>query len=141
MPDESRPNDAGPSTAPPASDHRGLRDPREAIFRSVRPWGGFQQFTLNQASTVKVITVAPGQRLSLQRHQQRGEMWQVLDSELEVTVDDDTWLAVAGEVVWVPRGATHRAGNPGEHAVRFLEIAFGDFDEDDIERLQDDYER
>jgi mannose-6-phosphate isomerase-like protein (cupin superfamily) len=116
-------------------------DPRDEVFRSVRPWGDFQQFTFNQESTVKVITVAPGQRLSLQRHQHRGEMWQILDASLEVTVGSDTWLAQAGELVWIPQGTTHRAANSAEDSVRLLEVAFGVFDEDDIERLEDDYRR
>ena len=116
-------------------------DPRQKVFRDHRPWGEFQQFTLNQETTVKVITVAPGQRLSLQRHEQRGERWQVLDGALEVTVGEETWVAPAGELVWIPCGATHRAANPGDDMVRFLEIAFGVFDEDDIERLEDDYQR
>lgn len=116
-------------------------DPRERVFKDHRPWGNFQQFTLNEKTTVKVITVAPRQRLSLQRHEQRGEMWQVLEGTLEVTVGDDTWTASCGELVWIARGTTHRAANSGDEVVRFLEIAFGVFDEDDIERLQDDYER
>ncbi len=83
----------------------------------------------------------PGHRLSLQRHDHRGEMWQVLDVPIQVTVDDRSWLAQPGETVWVPRGATHRMGNPGEQPGRLLEVAFGLFDESDIERLQDDYVR
>lgn len=116
-------------------------DPRDNIFSSLRPWGGFEQFTLNEQTTVKVIRVAPGQRLSLQRHRLRGELWQVLDGPLEVTVGERTWLADAGEAIWVAQGETHRAANPGTHDARFLEVAFGHFDEDDIERLQDDYDR
>jgi mannose-1-phosphate guanylyltransferase/mannose-6-phosphate isomerase len=43
--------------------------------------------------------------------------------------------------VWVPCGATHRLGNIGSEPGRVLEMAFGEFDEDDIERLDDDYAR
>ena len=43
--------------------------------------------------------------------------------------------------MWIPRGATHRVSNPHDVPGRFLEIALGDFDEDDIERLEDDYAR
>lgn len=106
-----------------------------------RPWGRFQQFTSNEPTTVKVITVEPGQRLSLQRHEHRAELWQILDAGLEVTVHDRTWLADQGELVWIPAGATHRLANPGSQDARLLEICFGTFDEQDIERLQDDYAR
>ena len=91
--------------------------------------------------TVKIITVQPGHRLSLQTHGHRDEMWQVLDVPIDVQVDDESWVAQVGERVWVPQGARHRMGNSGTDAGRLLEIAFGNFDECDIERLQDDYAR
>ncbi len=117
------------------------RDPVADIVSVERPWGDFQQLVANETVTVKVITVQPGQRLSLQRHEQRGEMWQVLDGPMDITVDDRQWQARRGEVVWVPRGATHRMGNTGSEPARLLEVAFGPFDEADIERLEDDYSR
>jgi mannose-6-phosphate isomerase-like protein (cupin superfamily) len=125
----------------PTDDVRNLPDPREGIFSVERPWGQFQQFVANQAVTVKIITVEPGHRLSLQTHDHRGEFWQVLDVPIEVTVAERTWSAEPGEAVWVPCGAVHRMANKGERAGRLLEIAFGDFDEADIVRLEDDYAR
>ena len=118
-----------------------IRDPREGIFTVERPWGSFQQFVSNEHVTVKVITVMPGHRLSLQTHSHRGEFWQVLDVPIEVTVDDRTWSAQVGESVWVPCGSVHRMANQGERPGRLLEIAYGDFDEADIVRLEDDYAR
>jgi mannose-6-phosphate isomerase len=123
------------------SEDRGLRDPRADIFTVERPWGQFQQFVSNETVTVKIITVEPGHRLSLQTHGRRGEFWQVLDVPIEVTVAERTWTAEPGEHVWVPCGAIHRMANKGERAGRLLEIAFGDFDEADIVRLEDDYAR
>jgi len=118
-----------------------IRDPREGIFTVERPWGSFQQFVANQPVTVKVITVQPGHRLSLQTHSRRGEFWQVLDVPIEVTVGERTWGAEVGESVWVPCGALHRMANKSDRPGRLLEIAFGDFDEADIVRLEDDYAR
>ncbi len=117
------------------------RNPTTEVFAIERPWGGFEQFVSNETVTVKIITVTAGHRLSLQRHQDRGEMWQVIDGPMDITVDDRTWAAPAGETIWVPRGATHRMGNSGTATARLLEVAFGHFDEDDIERLEDDYSR
>jgi mannose-6-phosphate isomerase len=119
----------------------GDRDPTVDIFAVERPWGKFQQFVSNEQVTVKIITVEPGHRLSLQRHEHRGEMWQILDGPIDITVGDRTWPAQPGELVWVPCGATHRMGNSGSRPSRLLEVAFGHFDEDDIERLEDDYAR
>ena len=118
-----------------------MADPRDGIFTQQRPWGQFQQFVSNETVTVKIITVQPGHRLSLQRHQHRGEMWQVLDVPIDITVDDRQWTAGAGDTVWVPHGAIHRMGNSGTEPGRLLEVGFGHFDESDIERLEDDYAR
>lgn len=106
-----------------------------------RPWGLFEQFTHNETTTVKIITVSPGHRLSLQRHAMRDEAWFVLDGPMDITVGDRSWVACEGDRVWVPAGAVHRMGNPGPAQARVLEIAYGLFDEDDIERLEDDYSR
>ena len=121
-------------------DH-GDRNPTVDIFSVERPWGEFQQFVSNEQVTVKIITVQPGHRMSLQKHEHRGEMWQILDVPIDITVDDKQWLAQPGEMVWVPCGATHRMGNSGNRPARLLEVAFGHFDEADIERLEDDYAR
>jgi mannose-6-phosphate isomerase len=117
------------------------QDPRGEIFTVQRPWGQFQQFVSNEPVTVKVITVEPGHRLSLQTHDHRGEMWQVLDVPIEVTVGERTWSAEPGETVWVPAHTLHRMANKSDQPGRLLEIAFGDFDEADIVRLEDDYAR
>ena len=106
-----------------------------------RPWGRFEQLVMNEQVSVKVLTVHPGRRLSLQRHAYRDEWWQVLDGGLLIESDGRSWVASVGERVWVPRGTTHRVSNIGPTDARFLEVAFGHFDELDIERLQDDYHR
>jgi mannose-6-phosphate isomerase len=127
-----------PTTAP---DPATLIDPREGFFVTERPWGSFQQFVTNTRVTVKIITVAPGQRLSLQKHSGRGEFWQVLDVPIDVVVGDAAWTVQPGEQVWVPNGSQHRMANRGDQPGRLLEIAYGVFDEADIERLDDDYAR
>jgi mannose-6-phosphate isomerase-like protein (cupin superfamily) len=68
-------------------------------------------------------------------------MWQVLDTPIQVKVDEREWEAQVGEMVWVPNGAQHRMANRSDRPGRLLEIAFGDFDESDIVRLHDDYAR
>src|SRR5215208_5499221 len=103
------------------------RDPRDEVLVVERPWGQFQQFASNEPVTVKIITVNPGHRLSLQRHERRAEFWHVLDTAMEVTVDERTWEAQPGEGVWVRRGAIHRMWNKGARPGRVLEIAYGDF--------------
>lgn len=117
------------------------RDQPPAPLSSVRPWGDFLQLCSGEPVTVKVMTVQPGHRLSLQRHAARSEYWLVLDDGLQAWVDDVAVPSSRGQTVWVPCGATHRLGNIGSEPGRVLEMAFGEFDEDDIERLDDDYAR
>ena len=117
------------------------RSRADDIFVAERPWGQFQQFVENERVTVKIITVQPGHRLSLQTHGHRDEMWQVLDTPIYVEVDGRAWDAQVGEIVWVAAGAEHRMTNRSTQSGRLLEIAFGDFDEADIVRIEDDYAR
>lgn len=119
-----------------------ISDKRENVFTVERPWGAFENFATNETVTVKVITVQPGSRLSLQTHEHRAEMWQVLDdAPMDITVGDRQWQAGKGELIWIPQGAVHRMGNSGSEVARILEVGFGHFDEDDIVRLEDDYQR
>ncbi|MCY3776627.1 MAG: phosphomannose isomerase type II C-terminal cupin domain [Candidatus Aminicenantes bacterium] len=116
-------------------------DPRSLIYREQRPWGAFRRFTHNRASTVKIITVNPGQVLSLQLHRHRDELWVALDPGLRVTVGERTWEAEPCEEIYIPRQTRHRAAGAGPRPSRWLEIAFGEFDEEDIVRLEDRYGR
>ncbi|MBG0828874.1 phosphomannose isomerase type II C-terminal cupin domain [Planomonospora sp. ID67723] len=111
-----------------------------AVVRDERPWGGFERYTLNEPTTVKIIEVAPGQRLSLQRHEHRDELWVALDPGAVFEIDGIRTEPAVGDRVLIRAGQTHRLGSSGP-ATRILEIAFGYFDEDDIERLEDSYGR
>src|SRR4029079_14793487 len=82
--------------------------PIDDVLTVERPRGSFDVLLSNAPATVKVITVAAGQRLSLQRHQSRDEMWQVLDGLVDVEVDGQRTRPGPGQRVWVRRGATHR---------------------------------
>lgn len=45
---------------------------KPAVGYVERPWGSFRQFAFNAECTVSMMTVHPGQRLSLQSHTGRG---------------------------------------------------------------------
>jgi mannose-6-phosphate isomerase len=106
-----------------------------------KPWGKFEQYTHNMLSTVKVITVEPGGSLSLQYHHGRDELWVVLDEGVEIQLGDTVIRPQAGERIFIPRTAVHRLSAADDRVVRILEISFGEFDEDDIVRLEDVYGR
>jgi mannose-6-phosphate isomerase-like protein (cupin superfamily) len=107
-----------------------------------RPWGSFTVLSDAADSKVKRIVVAPGQRLSYQRHALRSEHWFVLSGRAVVTLDGVEREVGAGQAVDVPVGTAHRIANPGAEPVVFVEVQHGSyFGEDDIERLDDDYGR
>jgi mannose-6-phosphate isomerase len=106
-----------------------------------KPWGKFQQYTHNMLSTVKVITVEPGGTLSLQYHHRRDELWVVLDAGARIQLGDRVLWPRPGEKILIPRETAHRLSNPGDEPVRILEVSFGEFDEEDIVRLEDAYGR
>lgn len=106
-----------------------------------KPWGKFEQYAHNIRSTIKIITVTPGGALSLQYHHHRDELWVVLDTGARIELDDEVIFPDVGRQVFVSRRVVHRLSAVGNNPVRILEISFGEFDEDDIVRLDDVYGR
>jgi mannose-1-phosphate guanylyltransferase/mannose-6-phosphate isomerase len=106
-----------------------------------RPWGSFRQFAHNRRCTVSLMTVLPGQRLSLQAHQGRAELWVVIDDGAVVQVGDEQRVCRAGEEIWISRNQKHRLSSCKNKPIRVLEVAFGEWQQADIKRFADDYER
>lgn len=109
-------------------------------YTEERPWGRFERFTQNEPSTVKIITIKPDEEFSLQDHRKRGEFWHVISGRALVTVGDKQKEAEADDEFFIPAKTLHRM-KALDSEVKFLEIAFGDFDEADIERVEDEYGR
>lgn len=110
--------------------------------KSRRPWGSYEVLAEGPAHKVKTIAVAPGKRLSYQRHQHRAEHWFIVAGEGLVTLDGAQLRVTVGQSVDVPRGACHRIENVGLTELVFVEVQHGVyFGEDDIERLEDDFGR
>jgi len=117
--------------------HRILED-RE----NYRPWGHYENLLEGIDHKIKELVVNPGERLSLQKHQRRAEHWTVVNGEALVTVGEREIPLKPGQSVDIPKGAVHRIMNPGEIPLVIVEVQMGDyFGEDDIIRLEDDYDR
>ncbi len=110
------------------------------IYSEERPWGGFEKFVENQTCTVKLIHINPNSRLSLQYHNKRKEFWKIIEGSAEVEIDEEKYIVKKGENVIIPLGAKHRIKAFDEKCL-VLEISLGEFDESDIVRLKDDYDR
>ena len=107
----------------------------------VRPWGHFKNIWEEDNYLVKRIRIRAGKRLSLQKHEYRSEHWIVVDGEGVLRLNDHTVDASPGVTLEIPCGAVHRA-QAGAKDLIIVEVQFGTFlSEDDIERLEDDYNR
>jgi mannose-1-phosphate guanylyltransferase len=107
-----------------------------------RPWGSYTVLSDEESFKAKTIKVNPGQKLSLQRHKNRAEHWVVISGSARVTLDDKTLDLKRNDYVFIPKTSVHRMENTGTEIVEFAEVQIGDyFGEDDIERLEDDYNR
>jgi mannose-1-phosphate guanylyltransferase/mannose-6-phosphate isomerase len=106
-----------------------------------KPWGSFDQYTLNKRSTVKILTINPGANTSLQSHKHRKEFWVALDQGVRVQIGKEKIVLRKGSNILVKKGTKHRLQCEGSLAARVLEISFGEFSENDIIRYEDDYGR
>ena len=109
-------------------------------FQERRPWGEELWITRNAPSMVKIITVFPGELLSLQYHHNRDEYWHILSGNGKAEIDGKEIDLTSGVDCFVPRETKHRLHGGTENLI-LLELAFGNFDEADIVRLEDKYGR
>lgn len=145
-----------------------------ALHEYERPWGGFNQLSNEDADkfvseffpditseearlgnpssplSPKILTVAPGQRLSWQYHERRTERWAYLTAGgyFRSLTDEQGELhqASAGEVIQFEKSERHRlVGAMGQYTLvaEIWQHVDPDnlSDESDIIRIQDDYKR
>ena len=112
------------------------------LEKDERPWGRY--FVIQDESNYKIkrIEIEPGHRLSYQYHNKRSETWIVIEGIAKVTLDDNSKEYKVGEIVLIPLKAKHRIENKGNSLLVFIEVQTGSyFGEDDIVRIEDDYNR
>ena len=136
-----------------------------------RPWGGFfdihednlkvfTDFYFSGLNTdklkfswnfsLKILVVAPNKRLSWQYHHRRSEIWKVESGEIKVVTSHDDierneMLLKEGDEIKLYQGERHRIIGTDNYAV-VAEIwihtdKYNPSDEDDIVRVQDDFNR
>ncbi len=107
-----------------------------------RPWGRYEVIEESATHKVKSIFVAPGKRLSYQRHKFRAEHWFIVAGEAEVTVDGKIHKLTVGQSIDIEVGAAHRIANIGTTEVNFVEVQnWTFFGADDIRRPEGDFWR
>ena len=91
---------------------------------------------------VKKIVVQQGQKLSLQSHEKRNELWSIIEGEGEITLNEEISPVSKGMIYYIPATTIHRIENIGNKPLVFIEIQTGEyFGEDDIKRYEDIYGR
>jgi mannose-1-phosphate guanylyltransferase len=120
-------------------DNRSEADNHRKVFR---PWGYYDSIDADDGFQVKRILVNPGAKLSLQKHEHRAEHWVVVKGVAKVTCGDKTFSLKENQSTYIPKGEVHRLENTEEIDLEIIEIQTGDYlGEDDIIRLEDDYQR
>lgn len=108
----------------------------------LRPWGHYETIIKGDNFQVKKIVVKPKQRLSLQKHQHRSEHWVVVRGQAVATNDSNTFDLETNQSTYIPAGHVHRLENEKDDQLEIIEIQTGSYlGEDDIIRLEDDYQR
>lgn len=84
--------------------------------------------TNNVFSVIEIIT-PPGKGVALHVHEKEDELVYLLQGEIEVTLGDQTMLAVPGVMALLPRGIPHGFTNVGDTPSIVIDtILPGDFD-------------
>ena len=136
-----------------------------------RPWGGFfvisednaqdfsniyfnglntEELKISGKLSPKILIIAPDKRLSWQYHHRRSEIWKVAYGEIKVVTSHDDIerkekILKEGDEIRLFQGERHRIIGLDDYAV-VAEIWIhtdkaNPSDEDDIVRVQDDYNR
>jgi len=136
-----------------------------------RPWGGFyvideaqavqfanhffpeenlNEIKITDKLSPKILIVAPHKRLSWQYHHRRAEIWKCISEQVSVATSDTDeqqhlHILKNGDIIKLPTGKRHRLIGMEQWGV-VAEIwqhtnESDPSDEDDIIRLQDDYNR
>ncbi len=107
-----------------------------------KPWGSYKVFEKDKDYLIKIITVNPGEKLSLQSHKHRSEYWQVISGIATVECDGKISHLNRNESISIPRCSKHRLSNKNKEPLQVLETQYGDIlSESDIIRYQDKYNR
>lgn len=121
-----------------------IQNASRPVKRTVRPWGEYYGWDHGESWHLKTIYIKPKSGLSLQYHHHRTECWLLVEGDAVATVRDNQGKE---SKVSLKKGVTYCIGKKQVHRLEskkggtVVEVAYGDFDEEDIVRLEDDHGR
>lgn len=116
----------------------------------VKKWGNYVVLYESKHIKAKLLTINPGEGISLQRHKHRREFWVYKSGDLALWHCEKGLFEKAkeasdcmqpirwkpGETMLIKEGDWHMVGNQGEKPAQIVELQWGKkVSEDDIERL------
>ncbi len=108
--------------------------------KEFRPWGWFKVLQRGDNYCVKELFVEPDMRISLQFHRYRTEDWVVVNGDGVITQGNLETNCKVGDTFFIPIEQRHRIMG-GKTGITIIEVQRGKCVEDDIVRLEDDYNR
>jgi len=109
--------------------------------KTIRNWGWYRVLDEKPEYKVKELIIAPGQRLSMQRHEHRAEHWYILKGEccfntINVSSDiEELGIYKEHQTVIINKNEWHQACNYTNNPCHILEVQYGEYcTESDIER-------
>ena len=104
--------------------------------KTIRPWGYYRVLhTIGNNVKVKELTVDPGKKLSMQRHQYRSELWFVGDGEAMLNWDYGGKKIKLYKQETISINEWHQLENKTDKPLKIIEIQYGEScTEEDIER-------
>ena len=119
-----------------------LRDrPEGKHHRTVyRPWGHYDTIDVGLRDIVKRITVLPGRKISMQKHEYRAEHWIMVKGTANIVKEGQHILLNENESIFIPKGIAHSLENKSSDSIELIEVQTGDhLSENDILRLENFY--
>jgi len=115
-----------------------------------KPWGEYTDYFRSNECDFKVLLIKDGHSISYQKHERRGEFWYVMEGNpvLKISFSEEPTQEFSQSVM--PKGETveiisecwHQLIAPiGGGDVVIAEMQYGECSEDDITRLDDQYNR
>ncbi|MEA1890799.1 MAG: mannose-1-phosphate guanylyltransferase/mannose-6-phosphate isomerase [Pseudomonadota bacterium] len=121
---------------------KGGRSEASLHLCAFRPWGSYTVLEKSAGHQVKRLTLKPGAVLSLQRHKFRAEHWVVVKGQASIVHGEEKLLLNENESTYIPAGMIHQLANHTDKVLEVIEVQTGSYlEEDDIERLDDPYQR
>jgi mannose-1-phosphate guanylyltransferase len=121
-----------------------MLDPSDMIDTSIvkKPWGHYKDLHREETLVCKKLTILPGERISLQIHKLRSEMWFIKSGHGILTIDSVETIAYEGDIINIRPNQAHRIFNTSFNVPLVIyEMQCGICKEDDIVRIADDYGR